>query len=1325
MAWYTARWRRTTPLIVVALGAALAAVSLGPTAGGAAAQGTTLRSGFASGAVQRTTSSHQAAPVLPVVFEANKGQVAPQVRFLARGQGYTLYLTARASVLALPVPKTSHAPAAVVQLSFAGASSRARLVGLDALPGHANYFVGRNPSAWRTNIPLYGRVAYRDLYHGVDLVYHASGTRLEYNFIVAPGASPSSIHLAMKGSSKLSVDVAGSLVMFLHGGVLRQASPLIYQTIAGRRRLTPGRYTLAHDGSVGFSIGRYDAHLPLTIDPTLSYATYLGGGGYDVARAAASTNGAVYVTGQTQGVGFPTTTGAYSTTYALGGDIFVSKLNPAASGAASLVYSTYIGGQSEDLANAVAVDSAGSAYVAGYTSSRDYPTTTGAYSTTNPNGDVQFKRLGVLTRLDAAGSMLIYSTYIGGSQDNAIDGVAADNAGDAYVTGQTTSPSTTNDFPTTAGAFQTAFQGGTGSNDAVGTVDGDAFVSKFDTGAVGAASLVYSTYLGGRSGEVGRAVAVDATGAAYVVGQTFSSNFPTTTNAYSTTGTSSSGLAFVSKVNPAGSTLLYSTFLGGFGGVNAAYGLALSGPDNVYVVGQTGAADFPVTTNAYSTMLAGGVNAFAARLNTAASGPASLLYATYLGGSTGVNQRANAVAVDASGNAYVVGTTNATNFPTTSGAVAPTLAGGTDAFVAELSPYLDALRYSTYLGGSSDDDGAGVAAGAAGTLYVVGSTQSSNFPTTTGAYSSTNSGQSDAYVAAITGLPADVPAMAPTRTSTPSPTIPVATATPVPSATFTALPALPTTTIPPSDPTRSPPPTQPVGVPVVPPTQPAGAPIVPPTQVSGPPVVPPTQVGGPLVVPPTQTTSTPAPSATAGPGAPTIVLSTPRPTPTSSAARPAVAPTAVVKTKQPVVRYTTRYYLAGAIDRSIENSTITFLNASTKLVHVKLTLYGEKGQTFQVAQIVKPQSQQAVLVSAAVIPRKTFGGIYGIAVASDGAMAVQSNVLRIVRDDDSLLADDGLSKTWYLAEGFTGLTFTESVAILNPDAKATAHVRLRLAPSAGVKGRDVSIAVAPHSDRVVAINPLLPRQSLSIIATSDRLIAVERNLLFSSDNRGTGYGFTAREGTTTAATRWMFAEGTTANHFQTFLTILNPSASDAHVTARFYSRTGRVLSTRALTVGSLRRSTLRYNDFLSASGIASVVTSDKKIVVERPEYFGSPNVPDIAGSDVVGRTATRVQWSFPGQDTRGKSEFLLFFNPSSVSIPVMITVYGATGTPVVRKVVILPSARYTFDVGRSVRGVATPHGEMVKSLNGQGFIAEQTVFAPNRRTLSSTEGLAQ
>ena len=672
---------------------------------------------------------------LPLHFEINRGQTAPQVEFLSRSSRHTLFLGSKEAVLVLTKPEqrrngegndATRTPKigdirTVLRMTFLGANPNARVAGQDELPGKANYFIGNDPAKWRINVATYARVYYQDLYPGIDLLYYGNQRQLEYDFVVHPGAHPGLIALGFQGADKLEVDAQGDLVLYTPLGPIRQRRPVIYQDVDGVRKEIPGGYVLKGADQVGFQVAAYDLSRPLVIDPVLFYSTYVGGTGNDTGGSVAvDTAGNAYITGNTNSLDFPTAPGAFQIAYNGGlNDVFVTKLNPTGSG---LVYSTYLGGSGNDEVRGggqIVVDATGSAYVAGLTDSLNFPTTLGAFQLTSAGGADAF-----VTKLDPSGSILLYSTYLGGSNDDGAAGITVDAVGSAYVAGFSNS----SNFPTTVGAFQTTrvdFQEG--------------FVTKLNPVGSG---LVYSTYHRGTNGISG--VALDAAGNAYVTGETNLTNLPTTLGAFQPSNSGGAD-AYVSKLNPSGSGLVYATYLGG-SGRDGGVGIAVDTAGNAYVSGATQSPNFPTTLGAFQTSTAGGTDAYVAKVNPFGTG---LVYSTYLGGS-GLDQ-ALAIAIDSVGNAYVTGSTQSANFPIVPGAFQTTNAGGFDAFVTKLNPFGTGLVYSTYLGGSGDDHGVGIAVDALPNpnAYVTGLTLSTNFPTTPGAFDTTFNGLTDAFVAKI------------------------------------------------------------------------------------------------------------------------------------------------------------------------------------------------------------------------------------------------------------------------------------------------------------------------------------------------------------------------------------------------------------------------------------------------------------------------------------------------------------------------------------------------------------------------------------------------
>jgi hypothetical protein len=752
---------------------------------------------------------------LPLSFEANQGQTNAKVRFLSRGSGYSLFLTDTEAVLALrkadkqDLQKTSdllHGKAVesdsnkfktdVVRMQLEGATKGLRVNGEDKLPGTANYFIGSDPQKWRSNVPTYSKVRYSGVYPGVDLVYYGNQQQLEYDFVVAPNTDTGLIKLHFGGAKQLKVAKNGDLDIVAKNGKIAFHKPVVYQDKNGQRSPIEGRFVLEAGNSIGFAVGPYDHSQPLVIDPTLAYSTYLGGtsgGSYGTAITVDS-SGDAYVTGIAYPTKFPTTSGAFQTANnsntATVFDAFVTKLN--ATGTA-LVYSTYLGGSGNisvtgtlnhgDYPTSIQVDSSGNAYVAGIAYSTDFPKTGGAYQTVNNGGSNGVSNC-FITKLNPTGTGLVYSTYLGGSGISGYAGsaslgiaggdgcnaIAIDPSGDAYVAGEAYS----SNFPVTSGAYQATNKSATNSCP-------NAFVSKINPDGT---ALDYSTYLGGSSGDGGSGIAVDTSGNVYIAGATYSSDFPMTSGAYqsSNNDTGNGSVAFVTKLNATGSSLTYSTYLGGSGNASgpsgnnngdAAFSIAIDSSDDAYIFGLTSSSDFPVTSGAYQTTNAGFAgghpNYFITKLNDSAS---SLVYSTYLGSTEPVLTAGSAgMAVDASGDVYITGYVidYGTNYPTTTNAyqTAPQCVylyvESTNVYESpiftELNPSGTALVYSTFFGGSGGasstigldvettcDEGYGLALDSSNNVYLTGNAASSNFPTTTGAYQTTNPVNGSAFI---------------------------------------------------------------------------------------------------------------------------------------------------------------------------------------------------------------------------------------------------------------------------------------------------------------------------------------------------------------------------------------------------------------------------------------------------------------------------------------------------------------------------------------------------------------------------------------------------
>jgi hypothetical protein len=724
----------------VVIAAVAAAVIVGLPDVPARTQARTVPPGAPSAELARHRDAVRAAFArLPPAFVENRGQLSDRVRYSLSGSGYAFSVATDRIVLAMTDPATASpvpsgrvpeadpsGPATrtrglALALTFLGANPDVVVEGTDRVPGAVNYFLGSDPARWTTGLPRFAEVRYRDLWPGIDLALQSRAAELKYEFRVRPGARVGDIRLAYEGATRVTRDAAGALVIETAIGVLRDAPPVTYQVIDGVRVGVESRYIVEGERGAGgyrFEIGgSYDPTAELVIDPGIQYSTFVGGSSHDyVAGIAIDGAGSAYVVGTTQSGNFPATTGAFDRTLASTLDVFVARLDASGS---RLIYATYLGGTPAavpaggsdpfEFGRAIAVDAAGNAYVTGQTTSSNFPTTSGAFDRSLNIGTFDATDAFV-TKLNATGSSLVYSTFLGGTDLDDGLGIAVDGGGTAFIAGQTAS----RNFPVTAGSLDTTANGGF-----------DGFVARLN--AAGSA-LLYSTYLGGADNESADRVAIDAGDTGTVVaGSTRSADFPTTGGAFDTTHNGGFD-AYVARLNLTGSGLIYSTFLGG-GDVDFGDSVALDGSGNAYVAGGTLSLDFPTTAGAFDRTRDGGSDVFLTKIDAAGS---SLLYSTLLGGTNG--EGAAGVAVDGSGAAWVTGGTSSADFPTTADAFDRTLNGPSDAYATQLNAAGSAIVYSTLLGGTGSDNARDLALDGAGGVYVAGETQSSDFPTTSGAF---------------------------------------------------------------------------------------------------------------------------------------------------------------------------------------------------------------------------------------------------------------------------------------------------------------------------------------------------------------------------------------------------------------------------------------------------------------------------------------------------------------------------------------------------------------------------------------------------------------
>jgi hypothetical protein len=690
---------------------------------------------------------------LPLIFEPNQGQTDPQVKFLAHGLGYRLYLTQTKAILA----GRGNGKLSALEMRLTGANDNAEIDSLEQLPGHSNYFIGRQASHWRTNIPQYSRVRYRGVYPGVDLDFYGKQGRLEYDFDVHPAGDFHQIQLDFRGARQLQIAPNGDLLVALDGEELRFQAPHIYQESSSGNEQVAGGFVLRANNSVGFKLGDYDHRRTLVIDPVLTFSSYFGGSGNEsctaITHAAAGfvpncpaitvdAAGEVYIAGATDSAaGFPTASLGAPALFGPGGtsDIFVAKINSTGTG---LDFLSFIGGSALNYPTGIGL-SGFNVYIAGTTTSPDFPTTPTAFQATATGTHVFF------TELNQTGSANLYSTYLAGSGTDMTSSLAVDSAGLAYLFGITDS----SDFPVTPGSLQST----------PGAANQFFFSKLNPVGTSGPNSLVYSTFIGGSAPTngivTGGAIALDTSTPpnVYIAGGTTFTDMPVLNAAingtidYATAPAKTPPASFsvwAAKLNaPAVNTNLYTpafeTYFGGSGD-DIAYGVATDG-SNTYVTGSTTSPNITaiVDTSPYQSTLGGGMDAFLVKFGlpvttgtTTSTVPP--LYFTYLGGSA--NDAGLSVVADttttSSGNARVTGFTNSANFPVTPSPVQSGFGGATDAFMARILTTTASTTTTstgntsavTFLGGSGVDIGTSVTEDSSLNTYVTGETFSTNFP---------------------------------------------------------------------------------------------------------------------------------------------------------------------------------------------------------------------------------------------------------------------------------------------------------------------------------------------------------------------------------------------------------------------------------------------------------------------------------------------------------------------------------------------------------------------------------------------------------------------
>jgi Beta-propeller repeat len=674
---------------------------------------------------------------LPLRFEANRGQWGPSVQFAARGGGYDLLFTGQG-------PSLRFGRSQAIDISLVNGNPQPVIEGLDALKLRTNYMIGAR-AKWHTDVPNYARVEYRQAYPGIDVIYYGSHNQLEYDFVLAPGADPGAIRMRFSGAGRLRVTREGDLVLESPSGRITQKRPLIYQEMtyqettyrdgAGGRREIGGRYVLLGRDTVGLKVDGYDKRRKLVIDPILAYSTYLGGTGQDQINAVhLAPNGHLYMVGQTATQDIPAINGAYDNDNFGLVDIFLAIVDTTQTGGDQLIYFSYLGGSSNDIPLAVAVDANGVAYMTGTTTSTDFPMAGNSLQTLGPDV-VTEAFIAVIDPSQYGGVALIYSTFLGGQTGaNSGNAIAVDSSGNIYVAGTTAS----SDFPVTASGYATVLYG-----------PSDAFLTEISEN--NSTAPLYSSYLGGENDDDGRAMVLLPNGQVYVGISTDGLMFPLAGYSYNpnNSGGYDVAIALFDTTQTGVASLVYSTYIGGSAN-DMVRGMTLDNAGNLVVTGYTLSPNFPVTADAAQHSYGGGGDAFVTVVN--ALTPTTFLnYSTFFGGSDG--DVAYAVAADSAGFIYLTGYTLSPDFPITQNAPQPVWGQGIDIFLTKLQPHVSgraALQYSTYFGGATVNTGLAIAVDSNFTAYAAGWT-GGELPTqpnsTQGAY---GGGPSDGFLLVVT-----------------------------------------------------------------------------------------------------------------------------------------------------------------------------------------------------------------------------------------------------------------------------------------------------------------------------------------------------------------------------------------------------------------------------------------------------------------------------------------------------------------------------------------------------------------------------------------------
>jgi hypothetical protein len=647
---------------------------------------------------------------LPLRFERNQGQFDPAVRYAARASAFALALTAQGASLSFPdSPRVS--------LSLAGSAVSPAIEPEDPQAARTDYLVGDRRN-WHTGVASFGRVRYRSVYPGVDLIFYGNASRLEYDFVLQPGADPAAIRLRFDGAGKPSLTAAGDLALETPGGRMLQHKPVLYQqdSHTSQRRAVYGRYTLLAGGLVGIQVDRYNTSQPLVIDPVITYTTLMGGGGAETMAGMKIRAGLMYIVGSTGSGDWAQP--SLDIPYDSQRDCFIEIIDISTPPAYKLKYFTYLGGSNNDTPLAMDVDTPGFVYLTGYTSSTDFPMQGNALvnissGNATQNAGAATTNAVFLSKLDpnqaGTGNSLVFSTYLSGTLgDDQAEGLAVGPNGIAYLIGTTKSA----DFPITPNAYAASLYG-----------PSDCFLAQVDTIN---AILLYSTFFGSELDDDGRAIVLAPNGLVYFAGTTLGTQFPVAGAAYSQYpfGNYDVVIGAFDLTQSGVNSLVYGTYFGG-SEIDEVKAIALDSRGRLVVTGYTLSPDFPVTAlTAVQAKNHGNADAFVSLVDLRLPASGFVLYSTFLGGSDG--EVAYGVTADSADHLYVTGYTLSSDFPVTANAPQPNWGGGTNLFVTRINPAIGGLAgldYSTYIGLDNTMVGCCLVVGTDGSLFVGGFTE--------------------------------------------------------------------------------------------------------------------------------------------------------------------------------------------------------------------------------------------------------------------------------------------------------------------------------------------------------------------------------------------------------------------------------------------------------------------------------------------------------------------------------------------------------------------------------------------------------------------------